>query len=86
MPLQHRLRRSVRFLQVNAPVSELLERDCHAGHRAPHEGARPHDTEIAIEIFDLGLAGPWGRTIGAIEQMRLPLRPHRLQAVRTDTQ
>ena len=75
LPLQHRFGRGIGFLQVDAPVAQLLERNGDAGHRATHEGARPHHAEIAVEIFDLGLAGHRGRTIGTIEQMRLRLLP-----------
>ena len=67
-PLQHRLRRGIGLLQVDAPVFELLERDRHAGDRAAHEGAGPHDAEIAVEIFDLGLAVHRRGAIVAIEQ------------------
>ena len=74
VPLQHRLGRGIGLLQVDAPIAQLLERNRHAGHRAAHERTRPHDAEIAVEIFDIGLAGHRVRTIGAIEQLRLRLR------------
>ena len=41
MSLQNRLGRGIGFLQFNAPILELLERNRHAGDRAPHEPARP---------------------------------------------
>ena len=71
MPLQHGLGRGIGLLQVDAPVFQLLERDRHAGHGAAHEGAGPHDAEIAVEIFDLGLAGHRRRAIESIEHVAL---------------
>jgi hypothetical protein len=79
MSLQHCLRRGVGFLQIDAPISEFLERNSSACHRTAHERPGTHDPEITVQIFDLGLTGGWGWTIGAIEQMVLPraayLRP-----------
>ena len=57
MPLQHDLGRDIGFLQVDAPILQLLERDRRAGDRAAHEGARPQHAEVNVEVFDLGLAG-----------------------------
>ena len=71
-PLQHRLRRGIGLLQIDAPVFELLERDRHAGHRAAHKGAGAHHAEIAIEVFHLGLAAHRRGAIIAIEQRRPP--------------
>ncbi len=75
MPLQHRLGRRIGFLQLDAPIPQLLERDRHPCHRAAHKGARPHDAKIAIEIFDVGLAGHGNRTISTIEQIDLRSAP-----------
>src|SRR5664279_4253114 len=72
--LQHRLRRGIGLLPIDAPVFELLERDRHAGHRAAHKGARPRDAEIAIEVFHLRLAVHRRGAIVAIEQRQPPVR------------
>src|ERR1700730_10282161 len=68
MPLQHGFRIDVGLLQVNAPIFQLFERDRQAGHRATHEGTRPHDAKIAVKVFDLGLTRHGGRTIGSVQQ------------------
>src|SRR5579862_2447384 len=73
LALRHGRGRGIGFLQVDAPVAQLLERNGDAGHRAAHEGAGAYHAEIAVEIFDIGLAGHRGRTIGTIEQVRLRL-------------
>ena len=57
VPLQHDLGRDIGFLQVDAPVFQLFERDRRAGDGAAHEGAGPQHAEIPVEVFDLGLAG-----------------------------
>src|SRR5262249_19127459 len=67
--LQHRLRAGIGLLQVDAPVFQLLERDCDAGDGAAHEGARPHHAKVAIEIFELGFAGHRRGAIGSIEHV-----------------
>src|SRR6202034_4441874 len=72
--LPYRLGRGVGFLQIDAPVAQLFERNLHAGHRAAHERARPHHPKIAVEIFDVSLAGHRGGTIGTVEHVRLRLR------------
>jgi hypothetical protein len=74
VPLQYGLRRDVSFLQVDAPISEFFERNRQAGDRATHESAGSYDAEIAVEIFDLGLAGHRGWAIGTIEQLHLRRR------------
>jgi len=71
VPLQHRLGRGVCFLQIDAPIPKLLKRNSSTGHGTAHERAGAHDAEIAIQVFDLGLAGRWGWTIGTIKQMDL---------------
>src|SRR5277367_5293770 len=71
LALQHRLRRRIGLLKIDAPVAQFLERNRRAGHGAAHEGAWPHDTEIAVEIFDFGLAGHRLRAVGAVEQIYL---------------
>src|SRR5579862_9931637 len=77
LALRHGLGRGIGFLQVDAPVAQLLERNGDAGHRATHESAGAYHAEIAVEIFDIGLAGHRGRTIGTIEQVRLRLLPRK---------
>ena len=71
MPLQHGFRIDVGLLQVNASIFQLFERDRQAGHRATHEGTRPHDAKVAVEIFDLGLTRHGGRAIGSVQHARL---------------
>src|SRR5882757_4381387 len=72
-PLQHDLGRGVGLLQIDAPVFQFFERDRHAGDRATHEGAGPGDAEIAIEVFDLGLAIHRRRAVVAIEHRLSPI-------------
>ena len=74
MPLQNSLGRRISFLQIDAPVSQLLERNGRAGHGAMHERAGPHHAEIAVQIFDFGLSRAGGSTICAIEQANLRRR------------
>src|SRR5262245_21549597 len=71
MTLQDRLGSGIGFLQINAPVLQLLKRDRHPCHSAAHEGARPHDAEITIEVFYLSLAVHRRRTVIAVEQQSL---------------
>ena len=71
VPLQHRLRRDIGFLQFDAPVPELFKRNGKTGDGATHERARPYDAEITVEVFDLGLAGHRGWAIGTIQQLHL---------------
>src|SRR5712691_5191423 len=61
MALQHRLRAGIGFLQVDAPVFQLLERDRDAGDGAAHERPRPDHAEVAVEELDVRLArhGRW---------------------------
>ena len=54
---EHRLGGGVGFLQLDAPIFQLVERNRLAGDRAAHEGARADDAIIAVEIAKLGLAG-----------------------------
>src|SRR5216684_631937 len=56
MPLQHRGWDRVGFLQVDAPVFQLVERYPCIGHRAAHVGSRRDHPEIAIQILYLRLA------------------------------
>ena len=70
-PLHHCFRGSVSLLQIDAPIAKLFQRDGYARHRAADEGTRPHHTEIAIEIFDLGLARHWRGTICTIKHRHL---------------
>ena len=67
MSLQDGFRIGIGFLQIHAPILQLFERDRYAGHRAAHECAGPHDTEVAVEIFDLGLTCHWGSAIGSVQ-------------------
>jgi len=83
MSLQDGFRIGIGFLQIHAPILQLFERDRYAGHRAAHECAGPHDTEVAVEIFDLGLTCHWGSAIGSVQHVMSPhsgprgLRPWR---------
>ena len=54
--LQNCLWRRVSLLQIDIPVLQFLKRDWHTAHRAAHKCTRPHDAEIAIEVFHLRLA------------------------------
>src|SRR6478609_4454798 len=56
MPLQHRGGRGVGFLQVHAPVLQLVERNPRVGDRAAHERSRRDHAEIAVEILHLRFA------------------------------
>src|SRR5262249_60174493 len=47
--LQGRLGRRIGFLQIDAPVFELFERDRHAGYRTADKCTGPNDSEIAVE-------------------------------------
>src|SRR5262249_13093005 len=69
--LQDRFQRGVRFLQIDAPIAKFFQRNRYAGHGAAHERARPYHTEVAVEIFDLGLAGGWRGTICTIKHPHL---------------
>ena len=82
MALQHCLRRGVRLLQIDAPVAQFFQRNFSTGDGAADERAGANDTKIAVEIFDLGLAGQGSRTIGTIEQMRLLWPPPARLAMR----
>jgi hypothetical protein len=72
--LQHRLRTRIGLLQLNAPIFQFLQRNRYAGHRATYEGSRPHNAEIAVEIFDFCLPGHGRAMIEAIEQINPPFR------------
>jgi dienelactone hydrolase len=67
VPRHHGFGRRVGFLQVDAPIFQLFERNCGAGDRAAHERAGAHDPEIAVKIFELGLAAHGGRPVVSIE-------------------
>src|SRR5262249_56272470 len=69
MALQHRLRVGVWLLEVDAPIFELFERNRYAGDGAAHESARSDDTEISVEIFDLGLARHRGGAVGSVQHV-----------------
>ena len=73
MPLQDGLRRGIGFLQINAPVFELLKRDRNAGDHTAHERAGAHDAEIAIKVLHLCLAAHRRGPVIAIEQDSSPL-------------
>src|SRR5260370_15734167 len=68
MPLQHGARQRIGFLQVDAPVFQLIERNPRIGHRAAHIGPRRDHAEIAIQILHLRFA----MTRGAISGWRFP--------------
>src|SRR5262249_2714043 len=70
MSLQHGFRIDVGLLQVDAPIFQLFERDRQASYRAAHEGTRPHDAKVAVEILDLGLTRHGGRAIGSVQHAR----------------
>ena len=69
--LQHHFRAAIRLLEVDAPVPQFLERNHRPGDCATDESARPHDAEIAIQVFDFRLSGTRGPTICTIEQEHL---------------
>src|SRR4029453_7657378 len=71
MTLQDRLGSGVGFLQIDAPVLQLLKRDRHPCHSAADEGTRPHDAEITIEVLYLCLAVHRRRTVVAVKQQSL---------------
>ena len=56
MPLQDGFRRRIGFLQIDAPVFQLIERNVFAGHGAAHIGAGLDNAKIAVQIFDFGFA------------------------------
>src|SRR6476646_5207738 len=56
--LQDRLGRRIGFLQIDAPVFELLKRNRHAGYRAADKCTWPNDAEIAVKIFYFRLVRP----------------------------
>ena len=66
--LQNCLWRRISLLQIDIPVLQFLKRDRHTAHRAAHKRTRPHDAEIAIEVFHLRLAIHWRGAIIAVEQ------------------
>jgi hypothetical protein len=72
--LQHRLRIRIGLLQLNAPIFQFLQRNRYAGHRATYKGSRPHNAEIAVEIFNFCLPGHGRAMIEAIEQINPPFR------------
>ena len=53
MPLEHRLGIDIGFLQIDAPVLELLERNRCAGHCAAHERAGTDHAKVPVKIFEL---------------------------------
>jgi hypothetical protein len=69
--LQDRFRCGVSFLQIDAPIAKLFQRNRYAGYGAANERAWPHYTEVAVEIFDLGLAGHRRGTIRTIKHYHL---------------
>src|SRR3954451_6856344 len=78
LAVYHGFRRSIGLLQVDAPVLELFKRNGLPGHRATHIGAGAHHAEVAVEIFDFGLAVHRRRAVGTIEQddLQFPGRPN----------
>ena len=61
MPLQNRVWQSIGFLQIDAPVLQLVKRYPRVGHCAPDVRARRDHAEIAVQILHLRLAMPRGR-------------------------
>src|SRR5262245_54316413 len=74
MALEHGLRGRVGLLMLHAPVFQLLERDRHRRHSTAHECPRAHDTEVAIEVSDLRLAGHLGGSAEAVQHVQSPFR------------
>src|SRR5215471_18195145 len=54
--LERAPRVGIGLLQLDAPITELVERNGPAGDGAAHEVARAQHLHLAIEIFELGLA------------------------------
>ena len=71
--------------EIRARFLKFFERNGQAGHGTTHERARPHDAEVAVEVFDLGLAGHGGWAIGTIEQLHLRHDAARLRRTRPAT-
>src|SRR6185312_1772188 len=81
MTLQDRLRRRIGFLQIDAPVFELLKRNRHAGYGAADKCTWPNDAEIAVKIFYFRLAIHRRVAIITIEQKRPPMSGAHLNIV-----
>jgi len=81
MTLQDRFRRRIGFLQIDAPVFELFERDWHAGYRTADKRTGPNHAEIAVEIFYFRLAIHRRVAIITIEQKRPPMSGAHLNIV-----
>jgi len=56
MALQHGGRGGVGFLQIDAPVLQLVERNPDVGDGTTHKGAGRDHAEIAVEILHLRFA------------------------------
>src|ERR1700760_1511993 len=56
MPLQDRSRLRIGFLQIDAPILQLIERYPDVAHRASHIGSRRDHAEVAVQILQLRLA------------------------------
>jgi hypothetical protein len=71
VPPEHGIRARVGFLQIHAPVFQLLEWDGRAGDCAPHKSPGLNDAEIPVEELDLRLPGHGRRSIKTIEHVDL---------------
>jgi hypothetical protein len=56
MSLQDGGRRCIGFLQIDAPIFQLVERYPHIGDRATNKGSGRDHTEITVEILHLRFA------------------------------
>jgi hypothetical protein len=55
-PKQLGLWARIGLLQINVPIVQILKLDRFAGYRAAHETPWAQDSELAIEIFELGFS------------------------------
>ena len=74
----------VGFLQLDAPILQLVERNRLAGDGTTHEGTRTDDAIIAVEKAKLGFAGSkrdafetihdkdWAKKTGFVQDSPLP--------------
>jgi hypothetical protein len=79
--LQDRLRRCIGFLQIDAPVFELFERDRHSGYRTAYKCTGPNDPEIAVEVLYFRLTTHRWVAIITIQQKRPPMPDAHLNIV-----
>src|SRR5262249_10271990 len=66
--LERAPRVGIGLLQLDAPITELVERNGPAGDGAAHEVARAQHLHLAIEIFELGLALEADISLEAVHQ------------------